>query len=102
MSMRLIGVMVAGACVSLAACSSGTSGPSTASGASASGAGLSAAESAKVETAAAVARELRSNPAAADEVLRRHGMTEQRFEELMYEIAEDPEMSEAYAKRVGG
>jgi hypothetical protein len=76
--------------VSLAACSSGTSGPSTAPGASASGAGLSAAESAKIETAAA------------DEVLRRHGMTEQRFEELMYEIAEDEEMSEAYAKRVGG
>jgi hypothetical protein len=96
--MRLTGVILAAACVSLGGCSSGSS---TNSSSEPSAVALSGAESAKVEKAAAIARELRADAGAADAVLRRHGMTEQQFEDLMYEIAEDPEMSEAYAKRAG-
>ena len=59
------------------------------------------ASSAKVDRAAAVANAIKADPSRADEVLRQHGMTEKEFEDLMYEIAADPALSEAYNAKVG-
>lgn len=95
--MRLHCGLFAAAIVALAGCAS--------SGGSGAGAGTeparAGAQPSKVDTAAAIARAMKADPDRADEVLQRYGMTEQQFEDLMYEIAADPEMSEAYAKQVG-
>jgi hypothetical protein len=55
----------------------------------------------KVAEAAALAKELEANPDDADAILKRHGMTRQQLEDLMYEIAADDEMSQAYARERG-
>ena len=55
----------------------------------------------KAAQAAAIAKDLRANPDDADAILAKHGMTRQQFEDLMYEIAADPAMSEAYTAKVG-
>jgi hypothetical protein len=96
--MRITSLTLVATCLWLAGCSetASTSAPRPSDPSA-----LTSAQSAKVDRAAAIARQIRANPSAADEVLRQHGMTEQQFEDLMYEIAEAPEMSEAYAKKVG-
>jgi hypothetical protein len=58
------------------------------------------ASSPKVDKAVAITRDLEGNDQA-DQVLQKHGMTEQQFEDLMYEIASDPVMSEQYAAKLG-
>ena len=50
----------------------------------------------KAVKAAALSRELRANPDDADAILERNGMTRPQFEDLMYEIAADEELSKAY------
>ena len=59
-----------------------------------------AATSAKVDKAVAVARDLESSDQV-DQVLQKHGLTEQQFEDLMYEIASDPALSEQYSAKLG-
>ncbi len=54
--------------------------------------------SADAAKAAATAKELKAAPDDAEEILKKHGMTEQSFEELMFEIAEDPEKSKAFSE----
>jgi hypothetical protein len=46
--------------------------------------------------AAAIATELKASPDNAEQVLAKHDLTIEEFERLMYEVAADPEMSEAY------
>lgn len=53
-----------------------------------------------VDTAAAVARELEANPEDAAAILERHGLTAEKLDELMYEIAADPVKAERYRKAV--
>ena len=55
----------------------------------------------KAAQAAAVAKELKANPDDADAILKRHGMTQQQFEDLMFEIAEDEELTKAYEQALG-
>ena len=50
----------------------------------------------RVRVAADVAREIESRPDEAEEILAAHEMTAESFEQLMYEIAADPELSRAY------
>jgi hypothetical protein len=52
----------------------------------------------KVAKAAALAKELKANPDDADAILQRHGMTREQFDELMYEIASDEAMSQAFER----
>lgn len=58
------------------------------------------ASSPKVDKAVAIARELEGSDAV-DQVLQKHGLTEQQFEDLMYEIASDPVLSEQYSSKLG-
>ena len=46
--------------------------------------------------AVAVAREIEADPEDLDAILKRHGLTAEAFEDLLYEISSDPEQSKAY------
>jgi Tfp pilus assembly protein PilP len=50
----------------------------------------------KVKVAATVAREIAADPEHADEVLARHGLDRAKLEAMMFEIAADPALTEAY------
>lgn len=50
----------------------------------------------QVATAVAIARELAADPGDGEAILDRHGLTEEGFDQLMYEIAADPELTAAY------
>lgn len=50
----------------------------------------------KVRTAAIVAREIAADPEHADEVLTRHGLDRDKLDAMMFEIAADPALTEAY------
>ncbi len=70
-----------------------------------SGACLSACDSEPddpVERAAAIARDIQADPANAEEVLEDHDITIDEFEELIYEIAADPEQSQRYEAALAG
>jgi len=56
----------------------------------------------KAVRAATIANEIAANPDNAEAILKEHGMTEAEFEALMFEIAEDEALSEAYEKARGG
>jgi hypothetical protein len=87
-----ITTLIAAGLVSLAGCgSSNTGNPQPAPSATSS----------KVDTAVAIAREMEANPEQAEQVLQKRGMTEQQFEDLMYEIASDPALSDQYSKKLG-
>lgn len=49
-----------------------------------------------VRTAVGIARELEADPEAAEAILERHGMTTEEFDEMMYDIAADPELARQY------
>lgn len=51
----------------------------------------------RVEKAVTVANAIAADPDSADEILEKNGLDREKFEELMYEIAKDPELSESYA-----
>lgn len=59
------------------------------------------ATSPKVEKAVAVARDLENTSTSVDQVLQKHGLTEQQYEDLMYEIASDPTLSDQYSAKLG-
>ena len=84
------------ACVVLGGCpSEGTEGEG-AQGTPAAGAGASEEMDESVAAAVSIARAVRADPASAEAVLRQHGMTVEEYEGLMYRIAADPELSEAF------
>ena len=68
----------------------------TACGGESSGAG------ADPDKAIAIAKEIKASPDDAEAILKKHGMTEEQFEALMFEIASDPKRADAFAKEVGG
>lgn len=61
----------------------------------------SAAPADDVEKAATIAKEIKASPDDAEKVLEKHSMTEEQFEALMFEIAEDPKKAEAFAEKTG-
>jgi hypothetical protein len=54
-----------------------------------------------VQKAVTIANEIDASPDRAAEILAAHGMTQDEFQALMYEIAQDPAKSEAYAQARG-
>ena len=53
-----------------------------------------------VAKAAAIAKEVEASPDDAEAILAKHEMTEEAFEQLMFEIAEDPDKAEAFASKL--
>lgn len=53
----------------------------------------------RVALAALVATEIAGTPDNADEILEQNGLDRDKLDELMYEIARDPELSRAYKER---
>lgn len=50
----------------------------------------------KVTLAATVAKEIQANPSKATETLQKHNLTQDQFENLLYDIASDPALSQKY------
>ncbi|MDC0716089.1 hypothetical protein [Nannocystis bainbridge] len=50
----------------------------------------------KVQIAAAVAKEIAADPEHADDALAKHGLDRAKLEAMMFEIAADPALTEAY------
>ena len=50
----------------------------------------------KIKLAATVAREISGAPDQADEILGKHGLDRDKLDALMFEIAGDPELTQAY------
>ncbi|WAS96951.1 hypothetical protein [Nannocystis punicea] len=50
----------------------------------------------KVQVAAAVAKEIAADPEHADDVLAKHGLDRSKLDAMMFEIAADPALTEAY------
>ena len=50
----------------------------------------------KVQIAATVAKEIAADPEHADDVLAKHGLDRAKLEAMMFEIAADPALTEAY------
>lgn len=55
-----------------------------------------------VEKAVKIGRAVEAEPNRADEILAEHGMTADELEELMIQIAADPEMSSQYDEAMSG
>ena len=51
-----------------------------------------------VAVAVSAARQIIENPGAAEDVLTQHGLTLAVFDELLYQIAADPALSDAYTR----
>lgn len=54
----------------------------------------------KVAVAVTIAKAIEADPDAADTILADHGMTQGQFEDLLFEIAADPELSRRYASEM--
>ncbi len=93
--MRLMLVLTLAGTLGLVACSNAGGG----SGDPASQRTLTAAQQGKVDKAIAVNRGLVAGEDP-DAVLRSAGLTEQQYDDLLFEIANDEAMSEAYGARV--
>lgn len=63
---------------------------------------LTDAERAMVDKAGAVARAIEANPDGAAQILQQHGLTQEQFEGMLYDIAADPDLTAAYTARLGG
>jgi hypothetical protein len=87
--------------MTLTGCSGETGSPPSESSSAAIPRTLTPEQQAKVDKAAAVARALEAPGQTPDQVLQQHGMTEQQFNDLLFEIAEDEAMSAAYDAKVG-
>ncbi len=72
------------------------SGQGEAARAEMAGRGHDAPAANKGEKAARIASEIQADPDNAAMILDRHGMTQEAFEQLLYEVAADPVLSEAY------
>ena len=61
------------------------------------GASAPAASTDRVATAAAVSDAIAANPAAADSILRANNLTQEQFQQLMFDIAADSSQAARYA-----
>lgn len=55
----------------------------------------------KAERAAAIAKEIQASPDKYEEILSKYDLDADKFEALMFEIAEDPELSNTYNAALG-
>jgi hypothetical protein len=49
-----------------------------------------------VQTAVAIAKEIEADPDSVEAVLERHGLDPDGFDDMMYQISVDPDLSKAY------
>jgi len=49
-----------------------------------------------VQRAVEIARAIEADPDAAERILEDHGLTVEQFEQMMYDISADPDLSKAY------
>jgi len=75
--------------------------PAGAQGEGGGSAPAAAGDQGMVDLAASIAREIEASPDQADAILQRHGKTRAEFEQLLYDIAADPELSRAYNQALG-
>jgi len=54
-----------------------------------------------VDQAVAVARDLESEADSAEQVLEKHGITAEKFEELLYEISSDSKLAKKFREALG-
>lgn len=78
----------------------GRPGPEAAGGAGGAGDAGSIPAPTVVDRAAAVARAIQADAAAADSILAAHGLTRAGFDSLMYEIAADSALARAYTEAI--
>jgi hypothetical protein len=78
----------------------GRPGPEAAGGAGGAGDAGGATTLTMVDRAAAVARAIQADTAAADSILAAHGLTRAGLDSLMYEIAADSALARAYAEAI--
>jgi len=62
--------------------------------------GGSTGEGSKVDQAVTIARELRARPDDAEKILAQHKLSEEQWEAMMYEIAEDPALAAKFEAAV--
>lgn len=55
----------------------------------------------KVETAVTIAKEIAASPDNADEIVKKHGLTNQEYQKLVFEITGDDKLNEMYKKGLG-
>jgi outer membrane murein-binding lipoprotein Lpp len=98
--MRQVLTLVAVGVLGLSGCSNEGGSSTGTTEASAPAPTLTSEQKAKVDKAVAVHAALQAGQDP-DAALRAQGLTEQQFDDLMYEIAADEAMSAAYAARTG-
>jgi hypothetical protein len=54
------------------------------------------------DKAVAAAREIRTDSSSVEEILKQHGLTVEKFEDVLYQISDDRELSEKFNRAVGG
>lgn len=54
------------------------------------------------DKAVEVAREIETDSSSAEDVLKQHGLTVEKFEDVLYEISGDRELSEKFNEALGG
>ena len=64
-------------------------------------AAISEPEQSPVEQAIEIAKEVQADPDRAPEILQQFGLTEEEFDQLLYDIAADPELRKIYNEAVG-
>jgi hypothetical protein len=92
--------VVLGLGLALVGCSSG--GDTASAGSRGGSTTISRSGSSRVDRAVAITKAVQANPGRAEDVLRQNGMTVEQYEDLMYDIAADPAMSEEFNDRMGG
>ena len=55
----------------------------------------------KAEQAAAIAKKIKAQPDKAEDIVKEAGMTPEQYQQLLREVAGDPDMSAAYANAMG-
>lgn len=55
----------------------------------------------KVDLAVTIAKEIAESPAKADEIVKKHGMTNQEYQKLVFEITGDEKLAELYKRKLG-
>jgi len=55
----------------------------------------------KVDLAVTIAKEIAESPAKADEIVKKHGMTNKEYQKLVFDITGDEELNALYQRKMG-
>ena len=98
---RVLLMVTVGLALASFGCGGQVERPAGAQGGDGGAAPVAAGDQGMVDLAASIAREIEASPDEADAVLERHGKTRAEFEQMLYDIAADPELSRAYNQAIG-